>query len=210
MFQILTQSPIPCLFVMVAFLFGYLSGSVPYGLLLGKMAGIGDIRKIGSGNIGATNVLRAGSKKLAIITLLLDGLKGVIPVLIARHYHMDYAVMAALGAFIGHLFPVWLKFKGGKGVAVALGIAFVLSWKVGIVLCLIWLVTVMIGKYSSLSALAAFALAPIVAWYITFDFQIVFVMSFLTIVIWVKHHDNIRRLLNGTESKINLRKKTSQ
>ncbi len=193
-----------------AFLFGYLSGSVPYGLLLGKMAGIGDIRKTGSGNIGATNVLRAGSKKLAVLTLLLDALKGTIPVLIAMQIRMDYAVMAALGAFLGHLFSVWLKFKGGKGVAIALGIAFALSWKVGIVLCLTWLVTAMIGKYSSLSALTAFALAPLAAWYLTANFQIVFVMSFLSIVIWIKHHDNIKRLLDSTESKINLRKKTSQ
>ena len=205
---ILTQSPVLWLFVMLAFLFGYLSGSVPYGLLLGKMAGIGDIRKAGSGNIGATNVLRVGGKKLAILTLLLDGLKGTIPVLIAGQFHIDYAVMAALGAFIGHLFPVWLKFKGGKGVAVALGVTFALSWEVGVILCLIWLVTAMIGKYSSLSALIAFALAPFVAWYLTANFQIIFVMSFLTIIILVKHHENIKRLLNGAESKINLKKKT--
>jgi len=206
---ILTQIPVPWLFVMLAFLFGYLSGSVPYGMLLGKMAGIGDIRKAGSGNIGATNVLRVGGKWLAILTLLLDGLKGTIPVLIVGQFHTDYAVMTALGAFIGHLFPVWLKFKGGKGVAVALGITFALSWEVGILLCLIWLITAMIGKYSSLSALIAFALAPFIAGYITADFQIIFVMSFLTIMIWVKHHTNIKRLLNGTESKINLKKTTS-
>ncbi|MCK5659463.1 MAG: glycerol-3-phosphate 1-O-acyltransferase PlsY [Alphaproteobacteria bacterium] len=206
---ILTQIPVPWLFVLLAFLFGYLSGSVPYGLLLGKMAGIGDIRKTGSGNIGATNVLRVGGKKLAILTLLLDGLKGTIPVLIAGLFHTDYAVITALGAFIGHLFSVWLKFKGGKGVAVALGITFALSWEVGILLCLIWLVTAMIGKYSSLSALTTFALAPFVAWYFTVDFQIIFVMSFLAIMIWVKHHANIKRLLNGTESKINIKKTTS-
>ena len=193
-----------------AFLFGYLSGSVPYGLLLGKMAGIGDIRKTGSGNIGATNVLRVGSKKLAVLTLLLDALKGTVPVLIAMQIRMDYAVMTALGAFIGHLFPVWLKFKGGKGVAVALGISFALSWKIGIILCLIWLVTAIIGKYSSLSALTAFALAPLAAWYFTANSQIIFVMSFLSVVIWIKHHENIKRLLNGTESKINLKKKKSQ
>ena len=205
---ILTQIPVPWLFVLLAFLFGYLSGSVPYGLLLGKMSGIGDIRKVGSGNIGATNVLRVGGKKLAILTLLLDGLKDTIPVLIAGQFHIDYAVMAALGAFIGHLFPVWLKFKGGKGVAVALGVTFALSWEVGVILCLIWLVTAMIGKYSSLSALIAFVLAPFVAWYLTVNLQIIFVMSFLTIMILVKHHENIKRLLNGAESKINLKKKT--
>ncbi|MFH1159177.1 MAG: glycerol-3-phosphate 1-O-acyltransferase PlsY [Pseudomonadota bacterium] len=206
---ILTQSPVPCLFVLLAFSFGYLSGSVPYGLLLGKMAGLGDIRKVGSGNIGATNVLRVGGRKLAVLTLLLDGLKGTIPVLVAMQFHMDYAVMAALGAFIGHLFPVWLKFRGGKGVAIALGIAFALSWKVGIILCLIWLVTALIGKYSSLSALTAFALAPLVAGYLTADFQIIVVMSFLTVLIWIRHHANIRRLLNGTESRINLKKTTT-
>ncbi|MCE9506900.1 MAG: glycerol-3-phosphate 1-O-acyltransferase PlsY [Alphaproteobacteria bacterium] len=202
---LLTQTPIIWSAILLAFLGGYLSGSVPYGLLLGKISGLGDIRKSGSGNIGATNVLRVGGKKLAIITLLLDGLKGTIPVLIARQVHMDYAVIAALGAFIGHLFPVWLKFKGGKGVAVALGIAFALSWKVGLILCLIWLAVAVMTQYSSLSSLAAFGLSPIVAVLLTADFQIIVVMAFLSLMVWAKHHENIRRLLSGTESKIKLK-----
>lgn len=193
-------------YVFLAFAGGYLSGSVPYGLLLGKMSGLGDIRKAGSGNIGATNVLRLGGKKLAAATLLLDALKGVFPVLIALQIHADYAVLAALGAFIGHLFPVWLRFKGGKGVAVALGIAFALSWKVGLVLCLIWLATAMISRYSSLSALAAFGLAPLVTGLLTADFQMIFVMLLISVMVWIRHRDNIRRLAAGTESKISFTK----
>jgi len=146
---LLTHTPVIWSAVLAAFLGGYLSGSVPYGLLLGKLSGLGDIRKAGSGNIGATNVLRLGGKKLAVITLLLDALKGTVPVLVARQIHLDYAVMAALGAFIGHLFPVWLRFKGGKGVAVALGITFALSWQTGLILCLIWLAVALISRYSS-------------------------------------------------------------
>jgi glycerol-3-phosphate acyltransferase PlsY len=203
---LLTQTPIIWSAILFSFLGGYLSGSVPYGLLLGKISGLGDIRKSGSGNIGATNVLRVGGKKLAVITLLLDGLKGTIPVLIAGQIHMDYAVIAALGAFIGHLFPVWLKFKGGKGVAVALGITFALSWKVGLILCLIWLAVAVMSRYSSLSSLAAFGLSPIVAALLTADIQIIVVMTFLSLMVWAKHHENIRRLLSGTESKINLKR----
>ncbi len=203
---ILTHHPIVWQLVIFTFICGYLSGSVPYGLLLGKMFGLGDIRKAGSGNIGATNVLRVGGKKLAILTLLLDGLKGAIPVLIAGRVHMDYAIVAAFGAFIGHLFPVWLRFKGGKGVAVALGISFALSWKVGLILCLIWLAVALVSKYSSLSALVAFGLSPIVAGLMTADIQIITVLFFIAVMVWAKHHGNIRRLLDGSESKINLKK----
>ena len=189
-------------YTMLAFFGGYLSGSVAYGLLLGKMSGLGDIRKAGSGNIGATNVLRLGGKKLAAATLLLDALKGFIPVLIARQIHMDYAVLAALGAFIGHLFPVWLGFKGGKGVAVALGVIFALSWQLGLILCLIWLAVAMISHYSSAAALAAFGLAPLVAGRVTADFQIVTVTLLIAAMVWIRHRENIRRLINDTESKI--------
>lgn len=204
---LLAQSPVMWLPVLFAFLCGYLSGSVPYGLVISKLAGLGDLRKSGSGNIGATNMLRVGGKKLAIITLLLDALKGTIPVLIAKQIHMDYAVLVALGAFLGHLFPVWLRFKGGKGVAVALGIAFALSWKVGLILCLIWLAVAMMSQYSSLSALTAFGLAPMVAVYLTADYQISIIMALMAILIWIKHRDNLKRLANHTESKINLGKK---
>jgi len=200
----LTQSHILWSLALLAFIGGYLSGSVPYGLLLGKLAGLGDIRQSGSGNIGATNVLRIGGKKLAALTLLLDALKGTVPVLVAKQVHMDYAVLAALGAFLGHLFPVWLRFKGGKGVAVALGITFALSWQVGLILCLIWLAVAMISQYSSLSALTAFALAPVIAGLLTADYQVMITMAFLAVLIWIKHRENIKRLLNDTESKINL------
>jgi glycerol-3-phosphate acyltransferase PlsY len=206
---ILMQHVIPWPFVILTFMCSYFSGSVPYGLLLGKMSGLGDIRKAGSGNIGATNVLRIGGKKLAALTLLLDALKGFIPVLLAKQIHMDYAVIAAVGAFIGHLFPVWLRFKGGKGVAVALGISFALSWKLGVALCLIWLAIAAIGRYSSLAALISLGLSPIIAEALTGDFQVVTVMLFIALMVWFKHHANIGRLLNNTESKINLKKTSS-
>lgn len=189
---------------LIAFIGGYLSGSVPYGLILTRLAGIGDIRKVGSGNIGATNVLRAGGKKLAILTLLLDGLKAAIPVLVAKQIHMDYAVLAAISAFLGHLFPVWLKLKGGKGVASALGIAFAFNVLLGFSLIVIWLVVAVISKYSSASALTAFLAAPLVAWCITQDMQIAATMAVISILVWIKHHENIRRLMNRTEGKINL------
>lgn len=204
---LLTQTPIDWLTVVLSLLFGYLSGSVPYGLLLGKLGGLGDIRKQGSGNIGATNVLRLGGKKLAIATLLLDALKGTIPVLIAKHWSMDAAVMTALGAFAGHLFPVWLRFKGGKGVAVALGVIFALSWKIGLILCLIWLATALFTQYSSASALMAAACAPVVAALLTADLQIISFMLIISVAIWVKHRENIKRLASGTEGKINLKSK---
>lgn len=192
-----------------AFFGGYLSGSVPYGLILTRLFGMGDIRKIGSGNIGATNVLRTGNKKLAAATLLLDGLKGTVPVLVAREYHMDYALLAALGAFLGHLFPIWLKFKGGKGVATALGLSFGFSWVLGGALCGIWLLSAFVSKYSSLSALIAFAAAPIVAFLLLQNLSVAFILATVSLMVWAKHHENIYRLMQGTESKINLKKTSS-
>lgn len=189
--------------VLTALLGGYLSGSVPYGLILGKMAGLGDIRASGSGNIGATNVLRVGGKKLAAATLLLDALKGTVPVLVAARFGMDYALLAALGAFLGHLFPVWLKFKGGKGVATSLGVIFGLSWQLGIILCLVWVVVAYVSKYSSLSALAAFAMAPFLSIALTQDLHMFSLMVFITILVFIKHRANIKRLLDRTEGKIN-------
>jgi glycerol-3-phosphate acyltransferase PlsY len=203
----LTLHPVAWHLVLFAFIGGYLSGSVPYGLLVGRIAGLGDIRKAGSGNIGATNVLRIGGKQLAALTLVLDALKGFIPVLVAKQVHMDYALIAGLGAFIGHLLPVWLRFKGGKGVAVALGVILALHWQVGLVICLAWLATAMIGQYSSLAALTAFGLSPMIAAYITADYQLVSFLLLLAVIIWVRHKDNIRRLFNSTESKISLGKK---
>lgn len=189
--------------VLTALLGGYLSGSVPYGLILGKMAGLGDIRASGSGNIGATNVLRVGGKKLAAVTLLLDALKGTVPVLVAKHFGADYALLAGLGAFMGHLFPLWLRFKGGKGVATSLGIIFGLSWQLGIALCLVWLAVAYFSKYSSLSALAVFTLAPFLSCAITQDLRVFSLIVFISILVFLKHRANIKRLLDRTEGKIN-------
>lgn len=202
-----TLSPIHWPVLLFALVGGYLSGSVPYGLILGKLAGIGDIRKAGSGNIGATNVLRLGGKKLGAVTLLLDILKGVVPVLIAKQIHMDYGIAAGIGAFIGHLFPVWLRFKGGKGVAVALGIIVALAPNLGIIVALTWLATAMITGYSSLSALVAFGLMPIFAAYITGNAQLIAFALLMSVVVWGRHWENIKRLANRTEGKINLGKK---
>jgi len=203
---LLTQTPIMPLFLLLSFLFGYFSGSVPYGLLLGKLFGAGDIRESGSGNIGATNALRVGGKKIAILTLLCDILKGAVPIIILKNIHMDYAVLAAIGAFLGHIFPVWLDFKGGKGVAVAVGISFAFSVYLGLVICFIWLVTAKISKYSSLSALVAFSFSPIITAFIVANTSVTIVMAFIAMMIWLKHSKNIEMLSKGTESKINLKK----
>jgi len=204
---IFTLTSHPVQLIWLALLGGYLSGSVPYGLILSRLAGIGDIRKVGSGNIGATNVLRVGGKKLAAITLLLDALKGAIPVIIAKQIHLDYAMLAAIGAFIGHLFPVWLKFKGGKGVATALGICFGFSVLLGLTMCAIWMIVAALSQYSSASALSAFGISPLLTMLITKNLQMTVVIFFIAILVWIRHHQNIRRLANGTESKINFNKK---
>lgn len=201
---LLTQIHIDVAAALVAVIGGYLSGSVPYGLILGKLAGLGDIRAAGSGNIGATNVLRLGGKKLGAATLLLDALKGAVPVLIAKQFHMDYAVLAALGAFAGHLFPVWLRFKGGKGVATALGICWALLPLLGLCLCLIWLGTAMIFRYSSLAALTAFGVSPVVALLLSSSYQLTVTVMILAVAVWIRHHENLRRLWRGEESRINL------
>ncbi len=207
---LLTIDPPVWPLVATAFIGGYLSGSVPYGLILSQLAGLGDIRKAGSGNIGATNVLRLGGKKLGAVTLLLDMLKGFVPVLVAKQFHMDYAVLAAIGAFVGHLFPVWLGFKGGKGVATSIGVLTALWWQLGICIMCVWLLTALISKYSSASALAAFAASPLLAaWLTDGNYQVTTVTLVIALVIWVKHHENIRRLYNGTEGKINLGSKKS-
>ncbi|MFN7114524.1 MAG: glycerol-3-phosphate 1-O-acyltransferase PlsY [Alphaproteobacteria bacterium] len=201
---LLTQIHIDPALALVALIGGYLSGSVPYGLILGKLAGLGDIRAAGSGNIGATNVLRLGGKKLGAATLLLDALKGAIPVLVAKQFHIDYAVLAALAAFAGHLFPVWLKFKGGKGVATALGICWALMPLLGLCLCLIWLGTAMIFRYSSLAALTAFGVSPMVTLLLSSSYQLTLTVMILAVTVWIRHHQNLRRLWRGEEGKINL------
>src|SRR5580692_8178742 len=153
-------------FLLVAFILGYLLGSIPFGLILTKLAGTEDLRSIGSGNIGATNVLRTGRKGLAAATLLCDMLKGTVAVILVGYYAgPDAAMLAALGAFLGHLFPVWLRFKGGKGVAVYIGVLIGLFWPAAVVFCAAWLVTAVISRYSSLAALVASVITPIFLWW---------------------------------------------
>lgn len=184
------------------FSIGYLLGAIPFGLVITRLAGQGDIRSIGSGNIGATNVLRTGNKQLAALTLLADALKGTLAVLIAFHFAgQDMAVVAGLGAFLGHLFPVWLKFKGGKGVATYLGILGGLFFPALLIFAVIWLSVAFITRYSSLAALLATLATPFVLRF--FDaFQFSELFGVLTLLTWIKHHENIKRLLKGTESKI--------
>ena len=185
-------------------LLGYLLGSIPFGLLLTRAAGLGDIRKVGSGNIGATNVLRTGHKGLAAATLLLDALKGAAAVLIAAQVGELAAVGAAAGAVLGHMFPVWLSFKGGKGMATALGVMWGLYWPVGAIACAAWLVFAAISRYSSLATLLSVAVAPIAAWFLT-DSRAAILLTLLVPLVWARHHQNIGRLLAGTEPKIGQR-----
>jgi glycerol-3-phosphate acyltransferase PlsY len=184
-----------------AFAFGYLLGSIPFGLLLTRAAGAPDIRSIGSGNIGATNVLRTGRKWLAAITLFCDMFKGTLAVLVARHFGTDAALAAGLGAFVGHLFPVWLRFKGGKGVATYIGVLIGLYWPAALAFCVIWLSIAAASRYSSLAALIASALTPLGLWAFNRP-NIAALFLVLTAALWVMHRENIARLLNGTEGKI--------
>ncbi len=186
------------------FLVAYLLGSIPFGLLLTKFSGAGDIREIGSGNIGATNVLRTGRKGLAIATLLLDAAKGCVAVLIGKSFGPDLAIIAAWGAVLGHLFPVWLKFQGGKGGATALGVGIGLVPLLAFYAGLTWLAVAILLRYSSLATLLAIAAAPIYAWLLGYH-QIAEAFVPIALLIWLKHHANIRRLLAGEESKIKLK-----
>jgi len=182
--------------------FGYLCGSIPFGILLTRLAGAPDLRAIGSGNIGATNVLRTGRKGLAGATLLGDVLKGTIAVLVAGYiFDRDCAFLAALGAFLGHLFPVWLKFRGGKGVATYIGVLFGLAWPAAVLFCAVWLAIAAVTRYSSLAALVASAAIPIFLWFVG-DVQGAAVFLLLCILLWVMHRGNIVRLWRGSEGKI--------
>ncbi|HCP01242.1 MAG: acyl-phosphate glycerol 3-phosphate acyltransferase [Alphaproteobacteria bacterium] len=182
----------------------YLLGSIPFGLILTKLAGKGNLRQIGSGNIGATNVLRTGSKKLAATTLLLDCAKGYgavhIPYLL---FGPDITFFTALAVVLGHLFPVWLQFRGGKGVATALGVLLGLTWPLGVAVLTTWLIVALIFRYSSLSALVAMALAPFYAWWLG-EPQPSGIAMFLAVLVWIRHVNNVRRLLRGEESRISL------
>jgi glycerol-3-phosphate acyltransferase PlsY len=194
---------------LAAIVLGYLLGSIPFGLVLTKMAGLGDIRSIGSGSIGATNVLRTGRKDLALATLLLDGGKGAIAVLIARLISEDLTVLAGGAAILGHLFPVWLRLKGGKGVATTLGTLIAANWMVGIGACLVWLVVAFVFRYSSLSGLISVAAAPFLALWLGTVPQ-AWLAAFAAVLVWIRHHENIRRLLKGEEPKIGKKKEAPQ
>jgi len=185
-----------------ALAFGYLCGSIPFGLILTRHAGTPDIRSIGSGNIGATNVLRTGRKGLAAATLLGDALKGTLAVLVVNHFGgRELALLAAAGAFIGHLFPVWLGFKGGKGVATYIGVLLGVYWPAMLIFCAVWLTVAFATRYSSLAALTASALTP-PALYLLGRPGPAAVFFALSLLLWFMHRTNIRRLMNGTEGKI--------
>jgi len=188
-------------YLLAALLGGYLLGAIPFGLILTRLAGLGDIRTIGSGNIGATNVLRTGNRYLAALTLLLDGGKGAAAVLIAKNFGADVTVCAAAGAFFGHLFPVWLRFRGGKGVATFLGVALALNPLAGALACATWAAVAALFRISSAAALAAAALSPLYFWMLGQD-QLMQLSLLLAVAIWLKHYDNIRRLMAGEEPRI--------
>ncbi len=191
-------------YFLVALLIGYLLGSIPFGIVLTKLTGGPDLRTIGSGNIGATNVLRTGNKKLAALTLLGDGLKGTVAVLIGFYLigGKNAALLAGLGAFLGHLFPVWLKFRGGKGVATFLGILLGLKLFAGLAFIGVWLATAYASRYSSLAALLASVVSVAALWFWLGERQMAEMMALLTVFLWFMHRENIKRLLSGTEGKI--------
>lgn len=190
-------------YYLTALVFGYMLGSIPFGLIITRLAGQGDIRKIGSGNIGTTNVLRTGKKHLAALTLLGDMLKGTVAVLVASRYGgPDPAVIAGFGAFIGHIFPVWLRFRGGKGVATYLGILLGLYWPAALAFAAIWVAVAFVTRYSSASALVASLATPLLLWFVFDRAQVAELMALLSVILWAKHHENIGRLLKGTEGRI--------
>jgi len=194
--------PAYLLYLFAALAFGYALGSIPFGVVLTSLAGMDDIRAIGSGNIGATNVLRTGNKPLAAATLLGDVLKGTIAVVLAdRFLGRDFALAAGLGAFLGHLFPVWLEFRGGKGVATFLGVLLGLFWPGAIAFAAIWLAVAALTRYSSLSALVASAVSPFVLYGFGLPASAILV-AVLAVLLWIKHADNIQRLFAGTEGRI--------
>lgn len=184
-----------------AAILGYLLGSIPFGLILTRMAGLGDVRKIGSGNIGATNVLRTGNKKLAAATLLLDALKGTAAAAIASRWGIEAGIAAGFAAFIGHLYPVWLGFKGGKGIATYIGVLLGLAPIMVLLFAAIWLAMAKITRYSSLSALVATLIVPVVLLATGYG-KIGLLFVVMSVITWIKHRANIQRLLAGTESRI--------
>lgn len=188
--------------LLLAAVLGYLLGSIPFGILVTRAMGLGDLRAIGSGNIGATNVLRTGNKRAALATLLLDGGKGAVAVLLARWLvGEDAAQLAGFAAFIGHLYPVWLGFKGGKGVATFLGLFLALDWRVGALVCLVWLGTAAVTRVSSIAALVAAASAALWILWLT-DGRLLVLALVLTLLVYVRHSENLKRIKAGTEPRI--------
>lgn len=188
--------------MIIALVFGYLCGTIPFGLLLSRWAGLGDIRTIGSGNIGATNVLRTGNKKIAALTLLLDGLKGTVPALLLGWlYGPQAGILGGLAAFFGHLFPMWLGFKGGKGVATSIGVLFGLYWPLGMIFVALWIAMAALFRISSLSALTASAVAPLAA-YLLGHADLVLPAAVMAVAVFITHRANIRRLIKGEEPRI--------
>ena len=196
--QALAASP---LLTLGAALLGYLLGSIPFGLIITRLAGLGDIRAIGSGNIGTTNVLRTGRKDLAAATLVMDGLKGTVAVLIANVWSSEAALVAGFAAFIGHIFPVWLKFKGGKGVATFLGLLWAFAWPAALFFMAVWIAVAVVTRYSSASALTASALSPVVMLLLGHQREAL-LFAVLAVILWIMHRANIGRLLGGTESRL--------
>ena len=190
----------------LALALGYLLGSIPFGVVMARVFGLGDLREIGSGNIGATNVLRTGSKKAAVLTLLFDALKGTVAVLIAPQWGPLAAACAGLGAFVGHCYPVWLKFRGGKGVATFLGVFLGLHWPTFLSLCAVWLVTAFVTRMSSPSALVAAIAAPVILMGFG-ENAFVWAAVLMAALLWWRHRENISRLLRGEESKISFGRK---
>jgi len=186
---------------LLSFVIGYLLGSIPFGLLLARFAGLGDLRQIGSGNIGATNVLRTGNKPLAALTLLLDLLKGTAAVWVGSHFGPYAAMASGLGAFLGHLYPVWLGFRGGKGVATYIGVLLGLYWPAALVFCAVWLLVAAITRYSSLAALAA-SIASVGTLAVTGQSRLAVLFLLLTILLYIRHASNIERLVRGEEARI--------
>ena len=195
------------------FLFGYFIGSIPFGLILTKLSGLGDIRNIGSGNIGATNVLRTGNKKIALLTLILDGGKGALAIFITSLFFNFFLIrsfidlellqsLVAVGAVIGHCFPVWLRFRGGKGVATGFGLIITLNIFVGLAALLIWIITTKIFKISSMSALLAYLLIPMLMFFNSTENYFLIASLMISSICWFQHRENIRRLINGSEPKI--------
>ena len=191
---------------LIAIICGYLLGSIPFGLVLTRFTKKEDIRKIGSGNIGATNVLRTGNKMLALATLLLDTGKGAAAALTVSYFDPLAGIIAGGFSVIGHNFPIWLKFKGGKGVATTLGVLLALAWPVGLSVCVVWILTVSFFRISSLAALVALSISPVIAWWLTHDFELTVLATILAFTSTLRHRQNINRLIRGQEPKIGTKK----